>query len=175
MGVVGAANTDFSFEMTVTRVAQATRITRPFEDDGWGTLVALGSRVEADLAAQDVRLTMGGEPTFVALDDREAAEWNTAALGAAKLALSETLLRRLRHRFAANGLVHHGQGKWYPGEPVPRWALGCHWRTDGRLLWHDKTLIADEARDYGFGAEDAHRFGLRLTERLNVDADGLGA
>ena len=172
IGVASPANTDFSFEMTVTRVAQATRITRPFEDEAWASLVALGSAVEADLVAQDVRLTMGGEPTFVAIDDREADEWNIAALGPAKLALSEALLRRLRNRFAPGGLVHHGQGKWYPGEPLPRWALGLFWRRDGRPVWRGEIpgLAADPGAPPATAA-DARAFAASLAISLGVDPD----
>ena len=135
IGVASATAVEFDFEMTVTRVTQPTRITRPFEDRDWQSLVALGEAVEVDLSAQDVRLTMGGEPTFVSIDDREAAEWNTAATGPTKTLIGEKLLRRLRDRFAPGGLIHHGQGKWYPGEPLPRWALGLFWRRDGRPVW----------------------------------------
>ncbi len=167
IGVVSYANTDFSFEMTVTRVAQATRITRPFEDDGWAALKALGERVEGDLTGQDVRLTMGGEPTFVALDDREAAEWNTAALGPEKLRLGEALLSRLRDRFGPGGVVHHGQGKWYPGEPLPRWALGLFWRRDGRPVWRAGPPSA-EVRPNATTA-DARTFAASLAVNLGLD------
>jgi len=169
IGAVSPANTDFSFEMSVTRVAQATRITRPFEDEGWTALVALGSAVEADLDRQDVRLTMGGEPTFVALDDREAEEWNTAALGPAKQRLGETLLRRLRARFAPGGLVHHGQGKWYPGEPLPRWALGLFWRRDGRPVWRGELPSASPSP--AATTADARAFLSGLAASLGVDPD----
>jgi uncharacterized protein (DUF2126 family) len=169
IGAVAPANTDFSFEMSVTRVAQATRITRPFEDEGWASLAALGERVEADLSAQDVRLTMGGEPTFVALDDREAAEWNTAALGPAKLGLGEALLRRLRDRFAPGALVHHGQGKWYPGEPLPRWALGLFWRRDGRPVWRGAPP-PPETHPIA-STPDARAFAVGLAADLGVDPD----
>jgi uncharacterized protein (DUF2126 family)/transglutaminase-like putative cysteine protease len=173
IGAVSPANTDFSFDMTVTRVAQATRITRPFEDDRWTALVALGNVVERDLTAQDVRLTMGGEPTFVALDDREAGEWNTAALGPTKLALGEALLGRLRDRFGRGGLVHHGQGKWYPGEPLPRWALGLYWRRDGRPVWRGALPAPGRELDAGRAATaaDALAFVDRLAVSLGIDPD----
>ena len=43
---------------------------------------------------------MGGEPTFVSVDDYEAAEWNTAAFGPTKRVLADQLIRRLRDKFA---------------------------------------------------------------------------
>jgi uncharacterized protein (DUF2126 family)/transglutaminase-like putative cysteine protease len=165
IGVASAAAVEFDFEMTVSRVAQATRITRPFEDPDWNALVNLGDAVEADLTAQDVRLTMGGEPTFVSIDDREAAEWNTAAMGPTKAVIGETLLRRLRDRFAPGALVHYGQGKWYPGEPLPRWALGLYWRRDGLPVWRSPDP------DPGFVPTATPRDGLALIARL---AEGLG-
>src|SRR6201999_418625 len=108
--------------------------------EAWHALDKLGDKVEADLNAQDVRLTMGGEPTFVSIDDYQTAEWNTAALGPNKRGLADQLIRRLAGKFASGGLIHYGQGKWYPGEPLPRWALSLVWRADGKPVWHDPAL-----------------------------------
>ncbi len=168
IGVASNRASEFDFEMTVTRVAQATRITAPFEEEGWAELVELGEAVETDLLAQDVRLTMGGEPTFVSLDDREAAEWNTAAVGPTKYALGETLLNRLRDRFGPGGLTHHGQGKWYPGEPLPRWALGLYWRRDGQPVWRGAPA-ADDA--VPAAAADAKAFAIRLAIALEIEPE----
>jgi uncharacterized protein (DUF2126 family)/transglutaminase-like putative cysteine protease len=160
---------DFDFSMTVTRLVEPIRITRPFEEADWAALVAVGDAVEADLQAQDVRLTMGGEPTFVSIDDFEAPEWNIDASGPTKPILSEQLLRRLKDRFGPGGMLHFGQGKWYPGESLPRWALGLHWRRDGQPVWLDEPSDLAAERGPPATIADAHGMILRLAEQLGVD------
>ncbi len=159
----------FGFAMTVQRVVETPRVTKPYTDEEWQAIDQLGHAIDIDLFAHDVRLTMGGEPTFVGIDNRDAPEWNTTALGAEKFLRGDMLLRRLRDRFAPGGLLHFGQGKWYPGESLPRWALGCWWRKDGIPLWTEPHLVAEAGRDYGYGPEDAHAFIQNLAKRLGVD------
>jgi uncharacterized protein (DUF2126 family) len=170
-GAVGPAEVTFSFDMKVTRIAEKPRVTYPFSDEAWAALDALGEKVDADLAANDVRLTMGGEPTFVSIDDYESAEWNTAALGPTKRIRADTLIRRLRERFAPGGLLHYGQGKWYPGEPLPRWAFALYWRRDGKPIWRNPALIATETGGHRPLADDAQRFTQAIAARLGLDAD----
>src|SRR5690606_26504472 len=129
-GCTDVCEVEFEHHNEVLRVREDPRVTKPYSDHQWALVDALGAAVDERLRAGDVRLTMAGEPTFVAIDDMESAHWNTAALGADKLRLAKDLLLRLRARFAPGGLLFYGQGKWYPGEEVPRWALGCFWRRD---------------------------------------------
>src|SRR4030095_7314807 len=143
IGFTDPCQVDFSFSMSVTRVHEDPRVTKPYSDAQWAAIDALGRRVDADLATHDVRLTQGGEPTFVSIDDMDGAEWNYTALSPRKRELGETLLRRLAQRFGPGGFLHTGQGKWYPGEPLPRWALGTYWRADGQPMWSNAELIAD--------------------------------
>jgi uncharacterized protein (DUF2126 family)/transglutaminase-like putative cysteine protease len=163
--------TDFEFSMTVTRVKEDPRVTKPYTDEAWARIGVLGHGIDSDLARSDVRLTMGGEPTFISIDDLDGAEWNTAALGPKKYQRADTLIRRLRNRFAPGGFLHHGQGKWYPGESLPRWALGLYWRRDGKPFWRDPTWVADESQPGGHRSEDALRFIRRLGDILGVEAE----
>ena len=162
---------DFDVEMSIERVHEDPRVTKPYTEAQWSRIEALGHDIDARLAAGDVRLTMGGEPTFVSIDDMEGDEWQNTAHGPAKWRLAGELLDRLRTRFAKGGLVHHGQGKWYPGETLPRWALHCYWRSDGVPLWKNPQLFAAHESDYGHGAMEAERFARALAERLEVDPD----
>jgi uncharacterized protein (DUF2126 family)/transglutaminase-like putative cysteine protease len=162
---------EFRFHMAVTRVSESPRVTRPYSEEQWQAIDALGERLDDELRLGDIRLTMGGEPTFVSIDDRDAPEWNTAALGPVKRRQAGLLLRRMADRFASGPLLHFGQGKWYPGEPLPRWAFGCYWRRDGVPVWEDPALVADLARDYGHGPEQAGRFMTALTGYLGIDAE----
>jgi uncharacterized protein (DUF2126 family) len=168
-GMASPARTDFEFEMSVTRLVEPIRITRPFEDADWRALDRLGDQVEADLQAHDVRLTLGGEPTFVSIDDFEAAEWNTDASGPTKPAVAADLIERLKSRFGPGGMLHYGQGKWYPGEPLPRWALGLYWRRDGHPIWRGDGGAAEPADKPRARTSDALALIRRLAARLGVD------
>jgi uncharacterized protein (DUF2126 family)/transglutaminase-like putative cysteine protease len=170
-GNVEDCSVEFDFSMGVQRIHEDPRVTHPFRDDEWERIDALGGQVDADLERQDVRLTMGGEPTFISVDDMDGEEWNYAALGAAKRRMAEDLIRRMARRMAPGGVLHFGQGKWYPGEPLPRWALSCWWRKDGAPIWRDPALLADGIEKGPFSAQDADHFARRLAARLGVDPD----
>ncbi|MGO9450130.1 MAG: DUF2126 domain-containing protein [Candidatus Binataceae bacterium] len=168
-GLVGPSKVEFTHEMSVTRVHEDPRVTLPYTDDQWKRIEALGYQVDREIVEGDIRLTMGGEPTFVSVDDMEGPEWSTAALGPMKRKLSERLLGLLSKRFAPGGLLHYGEGKWYPGEQLPRWALSCYWRRDGVPMWRDPAMIAREDVAYGYGPLDAQRFAETLARRLRID------
>ncbi|MCH8506347.1 MAG: transglutaminase family protein, partial [Ectothiorhodospiraceae bacterium] len=161
---------EFEFHNKVVRLHEDPRVTYPYDDAQWDAVCRLGRQIDQELEQMDVRLTMGGEPTFISVDDMEGPEWNTEALGVEKRIRAGTLLRRLRDTFSPGGLLLYGQGKWYPGEPLPRWALGCFWHKDGIALWREPALQADERRDYGFRTADAERFMHAVARRLGIPA-----
>lgn len=172
-GSVERSEVEFSYSMSVRRLNETPRVAKPYTDDQWGEVEQLAHRVDADLATQDVRLTMGGEPTFVGLDEPDSPQWNGDAMGALKRNRAVTLIRRIQERLAPGALLHFGQGKWYPGEALPRWALSCHWRSDGVPVWEHNELIAREDHDYGLGKENALEFIEALGRRLQVSSSNI--
>jgi uncharacterized protein (DUF2126 family) len=111
---------------------------------------------------------MGGEPTFVAVNDRDAAEWNTDALGPTKRGFATELVHKLRKEYGQGGFLHFGQGKWYPGEQLPRWALNIYWRTDKQAVWANPELFADERVPCHYTSEDAGFFIRTLASKLGL-------
>jgi uncharacterized protein (DUF2126 family) len=168
IGFTDPCSSQLEFEMKVTRIHEDPRVTKPYSEAQWAEIEALGRQVDHDLKRLDVRLTQGGEPTFVSIDDMDGEEWNYTALSDKKWQLAESLAQRLARRFAPGGLLFYGQGKWYPGEPLPRWALGLYWRADGRALWREPKLIASGPPDRVATLDDAGRFARRLTWRLGL-------
>ena len=161
---------EFKHEMSVTRVHEDPRVTKPYTDEQWGDILRCGRDVDARLIAGDARLTMGGEPTFVSIDSMDDPQWNSEAVGEEKRVLSNVLLLKLRDQFAPGGLLHYGQGKWYPGESLPRWALTCLWRKDGESIWNDPRWMADEGTNYGHTPDDAKRFVYYLSRELGISS-----
>ncbi|SDP92812.1 Uncharacterized conserved protein, DUF2126 family [Rhodoferax sp. OV413] len=170
-GGVDKAEVEFEHHMQVTRLYESPRVTKPYTDEQWADIQVLGHKVDDELVAGDVRLTMGGEPTFVAVNDRDAAEWNTDALGPTKRGFATELVQKLRDQYGQGGFLHFGQGKWYPGEQLPRWALNIFWRADGQPVWRNPALFADERVASNYTSEDARRFTERLAQNLGLKTD----
>jgi uncharacterized protein (DUF2126 family)/transglutaminase-like putative cysteine protease len=170
-GSHGKADVTFDFKMQVTRFRETPRVTKPYTDATWAAILTAGRSVDERLIAGDVRLSMGGEPTFVAATGTDAPEWNIAAVGPTKRGYAEDLIRRLQNRFAPGGLLHYGQGKWYPGEPLPRWAFALYWRSDAQPLWDDPARIARETPARPVTIEDAQVFMTGLCRELGLAAD----
>lgn len=167
------AETTFEFENSVTRIFESPRVTKPYTEDQWKAIYDLGFVVEDELQANDVRLTMGGEPTFVSVDDMESGEWNTEADGEHKRKLASKLSLRLMDVFGKGGVLHHAQGKWYPGEPLPRWLIGVHWRKDGNPIWRDPKLLASFAENYKLPVNITETFLKTLSKFLGTDDDSV--
>ncbi|MES2771152.1 MAG: transglutaminase family protein [Pseudomonadota bacterium] len=173
-GATEVCSVDFSVTMNVSRLHEDPRVTKPFSAAQWQAIDALGAQVDRALSAQDVRLTQGGEPTFVSIDDMAGEEWNYSALSAKKLALAQQLSTRLAEHFAHDYLLHTGQGKWYPGEALPRWALNVYWRSDGKPLWRQRELLLQAATTQEAGKAtlgDAEALMQRLLPRLGLSAE----
>jgi len=167
-GGVDESEVTFAHHMQVTRIYESPRVTKPYTEEQWADIMALGHAVDADLKTSDVRLTMGGEPTFVAVSDRDAPEWNTDALGPTKRGFATELVHKLRKEYGEGGFLHYGQGKWYPGEQLPRWALNIYWRADGQPVWANPALFADERVPTHYTSQDAQRFTHTLAVKLGV-------
>ncbi|MDB5881626.1 MAG: hypothetical protein JWP43_1504 [Ramlibacter sp.] len=167
-GVVDDAEVEFKHHMQVTRIYESPRVTKPYTEDQWARVLTLGEAVDAELQAGDVRLTMGGEPTFVAVENRDAAEWNTDAMGPTKRRFATELVHKLRAEYGQGGFLHFGQGKWYPGEQLPRWAMSIYWRADGQAAWKNPALFADESQPTQYTSADAKRFIHTLAAKLQL-------
>ena len=172
-GGVEPCESTMEHEMKVTRIHESPRTTLPYSEEQWLKILDSGRLTDEHLHDGDVRLTMGGEPTFISMDDFDGAEWNTEAVGPTKRKLADKLIKRLHRRFAPGGLLFYGQGKWYPGEQLPRWSLNCYWRKDGHPIWENVALIADESRDYGHDEATAEKFGNTLAAMLGADRKWL--
>jgi uncharacterized protein (DUF2126 family)/transglutaminase-like putative cysteine protease len=173
-GTVEAAKVDFSFDISVRRLDGERRLSHPYPDEDWTAVRQVARTIDRDLQSQDVRLTMGGEPTFVGIDEVDSPQWHLDALGALKLTRGLALIRRLRETMAPGGVLHFGQGKWYPGEVLPRWAFHCVSRKDGVAIWENLNWIADvdRAEEKNVSA-DALAFQQALCRRLQVDPENI--
>ena len=167
-GAMDKCEVEFAHHMAVTRIYESPRVTKPYSEEQWADVMSLGAAVDKELLAGDVRMTMGGEPTFVAVDDRDAPEWNTEALGPTKRGFATELVQKLRAEYGEGGFLHFGQGKWYPGEQLPRWALNIYWRADGQSVWRDPALFTDERAPTHYTSADAQRFTQALASKLGV-------
>ena len=172
-GVIEKCETDFSHAMSVTRIVESPRVTKPYTEEQWQSIDQFGHRLDQELAANDVRVTIGGEPTFISIDDPDAPEWNTDAVGPNKYRLATELIKRLRDRFAPGALLHFGQGKWYPGEQLPRWALGLYWRDKGKPIWQHEQLIPEAVPASEASHEDAQRFIEGIARRVEVGVETI--
>ncbi len=172
-GAMDKCEVEFTYSNTVTRVFESPRVTKPYRAEQWEAIDALGYKVDKELMENDVRLTMGGEPTFVSIDDMESPEWNTEADGPHKRELANVLSRRLLKTFGKGGLLHHAQGKWYPGEPLPRWMSTIIWRKDGQPIWHNPDLLASLDQTFDYTPEDARAFLAKLCLNLGISDQNI--
>lgn len=172
-GLTDPCQIDFSYENKVTRIFESPRVTKPYKQEQWDAIYNLGFKVDEDLLAHDVRLTMGGEPTFVSIDDMESAQWNSAADGEHKRELANNLSHKILQSSTTGGLLHHAQGKWYPGEPLPRWQTTIYWRKDNKPVWRNPDLLANMNKTYPYTPKDAKKFLSTLSLILGVSDENI--
>lgn len=172
-GGIDDCKSEFSFYNKVTRVHEDPRVTKPYSEAQWSAINRLGQKVDSVYEEEGIHLTMGGEPTFISIDDMEHPQWNTEADGKEKRILAQTLFVEMNKVFTKGGFTHYGQGKWYPGEPLPRWQYACYWRKDGVALWKDSNLLADPNKDYGFDHTDTKKFAEKLSDALGLSKKAL--
>ncbi|MEM9410954.1 MAG: transglutaminase family protein, partial [Planctomycetota bacterium] len=172
-GAIDECETKFDFAMKVTRIHEDPRVTKPYSNEQWAKIDQLGYQVDDALQSQDVRLTMGGEPTFISIDSPNDPQWQTEAIGDEKNHLANSLMAKLKDRFTFGSLLHYGQGKWYPGEPIPRWSKTCFFRKDGLPLWENEKLFAVEGDDLGHSQLEAKEFANGIANRLGLDSQNV--
>ncbi len=172
-GGMDKCEVEFTYSNTVTRVFESPRVTKPYRQEQWEAIDALGYQVDEELLQNDVRMTMGGEPTFVSVDDMESEQWNTAADGEHKRERANVLSRRLLNSFGKGGLLHHAQGKWYPGEPLPRWMSTIIWRKDGQPIWKNPDLLASLDQTFEYTPKEARAFLSMLCLNLGISDQNI--
>lgn len=170
-GSIESCEVEFHHEMEIQRIYESPRVTKPYRNDQWQKILLLGENVDQKLIQGDIRLTMGGEPTFVAIDDNDSPEWNTAALGPKKLQYASVLTDKLFSKYGQGGFLHRGQGKWYPGEQLPRWALSIFWLENGESIWQHPELFAQENDALHYTPQDAKKFTKRLCTYLGFPSN----
>lgn len=172
-GGIDDCESEFSFYNKVTRVHEDPRVTKPYSETQWSSINRLGQQVDKVYTEEGIHLTMGGEPTFISIDDMEHPQWNTEADGKEKRVLAHNLFLEMNKVFTKGGFTHYGQGKWYPGEPLPRWQYGVYWRKDGVALWKDSNLLADPNKDYKLDHKDTKKFAEKLSNGLGLGKEAL--
>lgn len=158
----------FDFSNNVERIYESPRVTKPYTETQLKNIQVLGTKVDQILQQHDAKLTMGGEPTFVSAKDMESEQWNSTADGMDKRKMAFDLTLSLKAAFGQNGFIHFGQGKWYPGEPVPRWQYAIYWRKDKQPLWKNPSLIANPNEQGEVKKADVKQYIYKLTEKLNL-------
>jgi len=175
-GSTEPVETIMEYANRVWRLEEEPRITLPYTPPQIDHIQRLGEAVDERLQAAGLELTMGGEPTFVSADDMTSAQWTVAADGPDKRQIANRLAAALADRYAKGGLVQRSEGKWYPGEPLPRWQIGLIWRSDGEQLWSDPALLADPLDPTGSNpnaAASAERLARAIAANFGLPDDQL--
>ncbi|MEO1170819.1 MAG: transglutaminase family protein, partial [Myxococcota bacterium] len=162
-GTTSVLAKDVDFQLEVRRLGHEARPTAPYEEDVWSAARSASRKADTALTSAGIRLTCGGEPTFNSRLHPNEPEWNGEALGATKWQQGVELSSELRKRLAPGAAVLRRQGKLYPGESLPRWALELIYRRDGEPVWPDRSDLTKSA-----SVDDAEALMQTLAEELKI-------
>lgn len=164
---------EFSFSNSVQRIHEDPRVSKPYTDEQWEKIYRLGQYVDQRLTENKVHLTMGGEPTFISSDNMDGSEWNFLADSDEKRELAVRLINNLKEVYSPGGVICYGQGKWYPGEILPRWKYAIYWRKDEVPVWKNPELLSNPMAKAGYDNNTAKKFILRLADNIGVDKSNI--
>ena len=170
-GLVSPSEVEFHHEMSVTRVHEDPRVTKPYTDEQWQAIaVARRSRGRASwppatCGSRWAASRRSCRSTTWTARSGTRRPWARRSGGWARRCSAACATRSRPGACCTSGRASGIRASRCRAGPTP--ATGA---TDGVPLWRDPALVGDPDRDYGFGTDDARAFAEALAERLAVGA-----
>ncbi|GDX76743.1 hypothetical protein LBMAG41_18190 [Cyanobium sp.] len=132
----------------------------------------VAGEVDRRLGAAGIRLTLGGEPTYVPLEP-SGAEWSVAADGPTKLPMARAMARELQRTTWPGSTLLYCPGKRYEGEVNPRWALRLVTGLDGQPAVRWPAADSDSPPGAALAPADGPEWLAQLAGLLGVTLEPL--